>query len=138
MIKILDGKMVAQKRLTLAAVRVAACSRPLTLAVILVGENSASQVYVKHKQTACQQVGIHSIRFDLSSETSEAELLELLYTLNADRNITGILVQLPLPAHIKTQTIIEAINPQKDVDGFHPYNLGRLAQGIPAIQPCTP
>ena len=112
--------------------------RPPGLAVILVGQDPASQIYVNHKRKACAEVGVVSKAYDLNSDISEAELLKLIDALNADPEIDGILVQLPLPAHIDSSTIIESIAPNKDVDGFHPYNIGRLAQRIPTLRPCTP
>jgi methylenetetrahydrofolate dehydrogenase (NADP+)/methenyltetrahydrofolate cyclohydrolase len=108
------------------------------LAVILVGENSASQIYVSNKLKACEQVGIRSFAYDLAESTTQQELVSLINALNHNDEIDGILVQLPLPAHIKSSVIIESISPEKDVDGFHPYNLGRLAQGNPLLRPCTP
>lgn len=108
------------------------------LAVILVGTDPASQVYVRKKREACEESGIVSRAFDLDVNVSQAELLTLIEQLNRDADIDGILVQLPLPEHIDTTTIIEAIDPGKDVDGFHPYNIGRLAQRIPKLRPCTP
>ena len=108
------------------------------LAVVLVGENPASQVYVRKKREACAEAGLVSKAFNLSDDTSEDELLNLIGLLNDDDEIDGILVQLPLPGHIDSTTVLEAIHPDKDVDGFHPYNIGRLAQRIPALRPCTP
>ena len=111
---------------------------PPTLAVILIGNDAASEIYVNNKKKACENVGIKSISYNLSNTTTKNDLLELLKELNADKNINGILVQLPLPEHIDPISIIEAIDPLKDVDGFHPYNVGRLAQRLPALRPCTP
>lgn len=108
------------------------------LAVILVGSDPASQVYVAHKRRDCEEVGFLSVSHDLPVETSEAELLQLIDNLNEDPTVDGILVQLPLPAHIDTVSVIERIRPDKDVDGFHPYNIGRLVQRIPQLRPCTP
>lgn len=108
------------------------------LAVILVGDNPASQVYVNNKKKSCEQVGIVSRSFNLESSISEAELLSLIHQLNDDDEIDGILVQLPLPEHIRSEYIIEAISPSKDVDGFHPYNIGRLSLRQPTLRPCTP
>ena len=108
------------------------------LAVVILGEDPASHLYVNHKRRACLEVGFHSYAYDLPASTSENELLRLIDTLNEDTKINGILVQLPLPAHINTHAVIERIYPSKDVDGFHPYNLGRLAQGNPLLRPCTP
>ncbi len=108
------------------------------LAVILVGENPASQVYVKSKRRDCEEVGIHSLAYDLAADVSQSELLALIDRLNEDAGVDGILVQLPLPAHIDPETVIERIHPDKDVDGFHPYNVGRLAVRLPVLRPCTP
>jgi methylenetetrahydrofolate dehydrogenase (NADP+) / methenyltetrahydrofolate cyclohydrolase len=108
------------------------------LAVVLVGADPASQVYVRKKRQACEQIGIHSAGFDLPAETSQEELLALIERLNADPDIDGILVQLPLPAHIVGQTVIERIAREKDVDGFHPDNIGRLTLNLPGLRPCTP
>ena len=108
------------------------------LAVILVGENPASRIYVGGKEKACQEAGFLSRVFRLPAETAERDILKRIHGLNDDRKIHGILVQLPLPGHIRTDAIIEAIDPQKDVDGFHPYNVGRLFSGNPLHQPCTP
>ena len=108
------------------------------LAVVLVGSDPASFVYVTNKRKACEEVGIISHSYDLPAETPQEKLLELINTLNNDSTIDGILIQLPLPKHIDTDLIIECIKPEKDVDGFHPYNLGRLAQRKPLLRPCTP
>lgn len=108
------------------------------LAVILVGDDPASSVYVAHKRKDCGEVCFGSHSFDLPAETSEEELLTLIDSLNADIAIDGILVQLPLPPHIDTKKVIERIRPDKDVDGFHPYNIGRLALRAPTLRPCTP
>lgn len=108
------------------------------LAVILVGENPASQVYVGSKRRSCEEIGIFSKSYDLPETTSESELLSLIDELNHDNAIDGILVQLPLPKQIDSTKVIEAIAPHKDVDGFHPYNVGRLCQRIPTLRSCTP
>jgi methylenetetrahydrofolate dehydrogenase (NADP+)/methenyltetrahydrofolate cyclohydrolase len=108
------------------------------LAVIVVGSDPASQVYVNNKELACTQIGIASFKYPLPETTSQTELLQLIDELNHQDSIHGILVQLPLPKHIDERSIIEAIDPKKDVDGFHPYNVGRLAQRKPALRPCTP
>lgn len=108
------------------------------LAVILVGADPASQVYVGSKRKTCAELGIYSKSYDLSADTTETQLLSLIDELNKDKQIDGILVQLPLPEHIDTTKVIEAINPDKDVDGFHPYNVGRLCQRIPTLRACTP
>lgn len=108
------------------------------LAVILVGADPASQVYVNSKRKSCEEIGIISKSFDLAQETLEEELLALIEELNNDDTVDGILVQLPLPKHIDSTKVIEAIRPDKDVDGFHPYNVGRLCQRIPTLRACTP
>lgn len=108
------------------------------LAVVLVGEDPASRVYVSMKEKACAASGIFSDEHKLPAETSEADLLTLIDKLNHDKRIDGILVQLPLPDHIDESKVLEAISPEKDVDGFHPYNVGRLVTGNPLFQPCTP
>jgi methylenetetrahydrofolate dehydrogenase (NADP+)/methenyltetrahydrofolate cyclohydrolase len=108
------------------------------LAVILVGDDPASKIYLKHKENACKNAGFYSREFRLPEETPEDELLATIQELNQDESIHGILVQLPLPRHLNSTTIIQAIDPQKDVDGFHPYNLGRLFTGNPYHMACTP
>ena len=109
-----------------------------SLAVVKVGNDPASEVYVRNKRKACEEVGIRSVADDLPESTSEIDLLSRIDELNHDPNIDGILVQLPLPVQIQQTAVIERINPTKDVDGFHPYNVGRLAQRIPVMRPCTP
>jgi len=139
---LIDGKAIAceVRALVRAAVdrRVAAGGRPPGLAVVMVGDNAASQVYVRHKRSACAECGMYSIAVDLPRSTSEVELLARIDELNADDRIDGILVQLPLPEHIRQTSVVERIDPRKDVDGFHPYNIGRLAERNPLIRPCTP
>jgi methylenetetrahydrofolate dehydrogenase (NADP+)/methenyltetrahydrofolate cyclohydrolase len=108
------------------------------LAVILVGINEASKVYVNNKTKACEEVGFVSKSFNLPADISEEDLLSLIDELNVDDTIDGILVQLPLPAGLHAEKVLERIHPHKDVDGFHPYNIGRLAQRMPALRPCTP
>lgn len=108
------------------------------LAVIKVGSDPASEVYVRNKRNSCEQVGIKSVAHDLPADTTQESLLELIDELNDDGSIDGILVQLPVPNHINSETIIERIHPDKDVDGFHPYNIGRLALRVPVLRPCTP
>ena len=140
--RIIDGKAVSQKVRNDVAIEVARMKeeglRTPGLAVILVGLDPASQVYVSNKRKACDQVGFKSRSFDLPDTTQQGELLALIDELNVDDEIDGILVQLPLPAHIDSELILERIIPHKDVDGFHPYNIGRLAQRNPALRPCTP
>lgn len=108
------------------------------LAVILVGEDPASQVYVAHKRKDCEEVGFSSVAHDLPASTTQEELTALIDTLNADNTVDGILLQLPLPKHLDASLLLERIRPEKDVDGFHPFNIGRLAQRIPLLRPCTP
>ncbi|HEN3671162.1 TPA: bifunctional methylenetetrahydrofolate dehydrogenase/methenyltetrahydrofolate cyclohydrolase FolD [Yersinia enterocolitica] len=140
--KIIDGKTIAQQvRNEVAALvqkRLAAGKRAPGLAVVLVGENPASQIYVASKRKACEEVGFVSRSYDLLMTTTEAELLALIDSLNNDSEIDGILVQLPLPAGIDNVKVLEHIHPDKDVDGFHPYNVGRLCQRAPKLRPCTP
>lgn len=109
-----------------------------SLAVILMGEDPASEIYVRNKRQACEEVGIISRYYALATDTTESQLLDLINMLNKSAEIDGILVQLPLPRLVETQHIIEAIDPSKDVDGFHPYNIGRLAQNNPTLRSCTP
>ncbi len=120
------------------AARKTAGKRAPGLAVILVGNDPASEVYVAHKRRDCEQVGIVSKAYDLPATTSQQELLQLIDDLNSDTSVDGILVQLPLPKGLHAEEILERIDPTKDVDGFHPFNVGRLAQRIPLLRPCTP
>jgi methylenetetrahydrofolate dehydrogenase (NADP+)/methenyltetrahydrofolate cyclohydrolase len=140
--EILDGKTVAAEVRTRVAAavsaRVQAGKRAPGLAVVLVGENPASQVYVRNKRKACAEVGFHSELHELPASVSQQGLLEVVDALNADPAIHGILVQLPLPAQIDPEAVIERILPTKDVDGFHPYNVGRLSLRMPLLRPCTP
>ncbi|MBK5072362.1 bifunctional methylenetetrahydrofolate dehydrogenase/methenyltetrahydrofolate cyclohydrolase FolD [Budviciaceae bacterium BWR-B9] len=140
--KIIDGKAIAQQLRTEIAVsvqqRLQAGKRAPGLAVILVGENPASQIYVNSKRRACEEVGFLSRSFNLDMTCTENELLELIDSLNNDPLIDGILVQLPLPQGFDNIKILERISPEKDVDGFHPYNIGRLCQRTPKLRPCTP
>ncbi|HGN0122813.1 TPA: bifunctional methylenetetrahydrofolate dehydrogenase/methenyltetrahydrofolate cyclohydrolase FolD [Proteus mirabilis] len=140
--RIIDGKTIAQTIRSEVAEkvkqRIKIGKRAPGLAVILVGDNPASQIYVASKRKACDEVGFISRSYDLPDTTSEAELLNLIDTLNEDNTIDGILVQLPLPAGIDNVKVLERIHPDKDVDGFHPYNIGRLCQRAPKLRPCTP
>jgi methylenetetrahydrofolate dehydrogenase (NADP+)/methenyltetrahydrofolate cyclohydrolase len=139
--KVIDGKAIAaDMRQEIAADTAELIAKGVTpgLAVVLVGEDPASRVYVSMKEKACAAAGIFSDEHKLPAETSETDLLALIARLNADERIDGILVQLPLPDHIDESKVLEAISPKKDVDGFHPYNVGRLATGNPLFQPCTP
>jgi methylenetetrahydrofolate dehydrogenase (NADP+)/methenyltetrahydrofolate cyclohydrolase len=138
---IIDGKAIAAKTRSALTAEVAGLqAKGITpgLAVVLVGEDPASKVYVSMKEKACADVGIFSDEHKLPAETSEIDLLALIARLNDDPRINGILVQLPLPKQINTEKVLEAISPDKDVDGFHPYNVGRLMIGKPTFQPCTP
>lgn len=139
---ILDGQQVAagltQHIKQVVLDRCVQGHRPPGLAVILLGDDPASRIYVKNKRAACAAVGFHSEAYDLPAQTTEQALLALIDRLNEASTIDGILIQLPLPAHINTRVVIERVNANKDVDGFHPYNLGRLAQGNPWLRPCTP
>ncbi|MGQ7814682.1 bifunctional methylenetetrahydrofolate dehydrogenase/methenyltetrahydrofolate cyclohydrolase FolD [Metapseudomonas furukawaii] len=140
--KLIDGKTIAARLRQQIAQRVAERRqqglRVPGLAVILVGCDPASQVYVAHKRKDCEEVGFLSQAHDLPASTTQVELLNLIDRLNEDPAIDGILVQLPLPEHLDASQLLERISPDKDVDGFHPYNVGRLAQRIPLLRPCTP
>ena len=140
--QIIDGKAIGatlrgqvQKRIE---ERKSQGQRVPGLAVVLVGADPASEVYVRNKRKACDESGVHSFSYDLPDTTSEAELLELIDGLNSNPEVDGILVQLPLPTHINQEIVIERIQPDKDVDGFHPYNVGRLTTRMPVLRPCTP
>jgi methylenetetrahydrofolate dehydrogenase (NADP+)/methenyltetrahydrofolate cyclohydrolase len=140
--QLIDGKAIAASLRQQIAQRVAERRqqglRAPGLAVILVGSDPASQVYVSHKRKDCEEVGFLSQAYDLPATTSQAELMALIDRLNDDASIDGILVQLPLPEHLDASLLLERIRPDKDVDGFHPYNIGRLAQRMPLLRPCTP
>jgi methylenetetrahydrofolate dehydrogenase (NADP+)/methenyltetrahydrofolate cyclohydrolase len=140
--QMIDGKAIAiELKNTLKQkneARLAQGLRAPGLAVILIGADPASQVYVGSKRRSCEEIGFKSVSYDFEETTTESELLELIASLNANPEIDGILVQLPLPAHINAEKVIESIAPDKDVDGFHPYNIGRLAQRNPQLRPCTP
>lgn len=140
--KMIDGKKIAklvrEKVAHHVTTAVDAGKRRPGLAVILVGSDPASEVYVGSKRKACDEVGFVSKSFDLPAQTTQKELITLVKQLNDDPETDGILVQLPLPAGLNAEEILETIHPHKDVDGFHPYNIGRLAQRVPALRPCTP
>jgi methylenetetrahydrofolate dehydrogenase (NADP+)/methenyltetrahydrofolate cyclohydrolase len=140
--QIISGKAIAENLLNSIKERInlreQANKRAPGLAVILIGGDPASSIYVRNKRLACEKVGIRSVAYDLPITTTEAELLALITQLNNDDSIDGILVQAPLPPQIKDEHIIEAISPNKDVDGFHPYNIGRLAVRQPTLRSCTP
>lgn len=136
--RILDGKAIAARVRAGLAARVAGLSFRPGLRVVRVGEDPASGVYVRNKDKAAKGAGFDSATIHLPESTTEAELLATIAALNADPAVDGILVQLPLPAHIRTEAAISAVDPAKDVDGFHPLNAGRLAAGQPGLVPCTP
>ena len=139
--KIIDGKKIAQE--TISEIKKSIAKNineginPPGLAVVIVGDNPASAIYVRNKRIACKEAGIISFNHDLPEDISEKELIELIKSLNNNSEVHGILVQLPLPDHINETKIIESIDPIKDVDGFHPYTIGRLMQRIPVLRPCT-
>jgi len=139
--KLIDGKKIAEKIISEIKDKVIANQSegitPPGLAVIQVGEDPASSVYVRNKRKACDEVGMKSFNFDLDKSTTQEELIELVENLNKNSEVNGILIQLPLPSHINETIVIETINPAKDVDGFHPYTIGRLMQRIPLLRPCT-
>lgn len=140
--QLIDGKKISQERLQLVSAAVAkrleSGLRAPCLAVVLVGDNPASAVYVRNKKSACQKCGIRSLSYELPASTSQEDLLKLIDELNANAEVDGILVQLPLPEGLDSQAVLERIHPDKDVDGFHPYNVGRLVVKMPLMRPCTP
>ncbi len=140
--RIIDGKGIAQTLRADIRQRVAdrgaRGQRPPGLAVIMVGDNPAARVYVRNKRQACAETGIREFSHDLPADVPQAALLGLIDEMNRHPEVDGILVQLPLPPQIDQTTVIERIHPAKDVDGFHPYNIGRLAQRMPRLRPCTP
>ncbi len=140
--RLIDGKAVAQTiqqgLRTRIAERTARGLKAPALATVLVGEDPASQIYVRNKRRTCEALGIQSVPIHLDAGIDDAELLATVDRLNADDTVDGILVQLPLPRQLDATSVIERIRPDKDVDGFHPYNLGRLAQRLPTLRPCTP
>ena len=139
--KLIDGKKIAEKIISEIKDKVITNQSegiaPPGLAVIQVGKDPASSVYVRNKRKACEEVGMKSFNYDLDKSTSQQELIELVDSLNNNAEVNGILIQLPLPTHINETIVIETINPSKDVDGFHPYTIGRLMQRIPLLRPCT-
>ncbi len=140
--QLIDGKKISQQRIEAVAQAVKARQEKglhtPCLAVVLVGDDPASAVYVRNKKLTCQKSGIESRSYELPSETTQDDLLKLVDELNGAPAVDGILVQLPLPAHIDSQAVLERIEPHKDVDGFHPYNVGRLVVKMPLMRPCTP
>jgi len=135
---ILDGKALSEKRLEILKEQIEDAGLYPHLATVLVGQDPASQMYVRMKHRACERVGIGSVGIELPAEATTQEVLAAVNRLNMDGDIAGILVQLPLPAQVDTERVIEAVLPAKDVDGFHPTNLGKLFSGHPAFVPCTP
>lgn len=139
---IIDGKKIAESCRAKIAVEVEELKkiyqRPPLLAVVIVGHDPASEIYVQHKREACAEVGIETRQYSLLVTIDQADLLRVIDILNQDEHVDGILVQLPLPPHIDVNQVLECIAPQKDVDGLHPYNFGRLAQRHPSFRPCTP
>ena len=139
--KLIDGKKIAEKIISEIKDKVITNQSegiaPPGLAVIQVGKDPDSSVYVRNKRKACEEVGMKSFNYDLDKSTSQQELIELVDSLNNNAEVNGILIQLPLPSHINETIVIETINPSKDVDGFHPYTIGRLMQRIPLLRPCT-
>ena len=140
--QLIDGKKISQERLQLVSAAVAkrleSGLRAPCLAVVLVGDNPASAVYVRNKKSACQKCGIRSLSYELPASTSQEDLLKLIDELNGNAEVDGILVQLPLPEGLDSQAVLERIHPDKDMDGFHPYNVGRLVVKMPLMRPCTP
>ena len=138
---IIDGKKISEKIISEIKNKVITNQSegiaPPGLAVIQVGEDPASSVYVRNKRKACEEVGMKSFNYDLDQSTTQKELIELVESLNSNAEVNGILIQLPLPTHINETIVIETIKPSKDVDGFHPYTIGRLMQRIPLLRPCT-
>lgn len=138
---IMDGNAtskVVQEQIVRNLEKIKSSGKRPGLAVVLVGDDPASKIYVGRKKKACEALGFYSEEYKLKKETSEFELLQLIESLNNKIEVHGILVQLPLPSHLNPQKVIEAINPQKDVDGMHPFNLGKLIAGLPGLRSCTP
>lgn len=141
MATIIDGKALAARMRERAAADVASLAErgiSCGLAVVLVGDDQASATYVRSKLRDCEQCGIRSFDRKLPADTPQDELMALIAELNADPEVTGILVQMPLPAHLDTEAVVLAVDPEKDVDGFHPLNMGRLVRDLPGLRPCTP
>ena len=135
---VMDGNAVAAKCKAAAAEEAKKLKHQPGLAVVLVGDNPASRTYVSAKERDCKECGFASFEYKLPAETTREELMELIARLNADEKVDGILVQMPLPAHFSEQEVLCAIAPEKDVDGFHPMNVGRMNTGDPVFEPCTP
>ena len=135
---LIDGKKVSQDRLEILKGEIRESGLSPGLATVIVGEDPASQMYVRMKHKACDAVGIRSVGVVLNDDATTEDVIAHVQSLNVDASVDGILVQLPLPAHIDTEAVIEAVSPKKDVDGFHPENIGALFSGRPAFVPCTP
>ena len=135
---VMDGKALAAKCKAAAAEEAKNLKHQPGLAVVLVGDNPASRTYVSAKEKDCEECGFASFEYKLPEETTQQQLMELIAKLNADEKVDGILVQMPLPAHLDEKAVLWAIAPDKDVDGFHPVNVGRMTTGDPAFEPCTP
>lgn len=138
MLLLLEGKVIKENMLSEVKSVIENEGLKVGLAVVLVGEDKASKIYVRNKKKACEEVGIKSFVYELPEDATENEVIELIKKLNNDTEVTGILVQLPLPKHINKELVIETIDYKKDVDCFHPYNVGMLIEGNPTIKPCTP
>ncbi len=138
MATIIDGKKIADKRLEILRERIEEEGLYPRLATVIVGNDPASQMYVRMKHKACEKVGIGSVGIEISADTTTKDVLDSVLRLNKDPDINGILVQLPLPKQVNTEHVVEAVLPSKDVDGFHPFNLGLLFSGKPRFAPCTP
>lgn len=139
--RIIDGRQVATRlrgEIAVQAAALSAAGTPPGLAVIMVGDNPASDVYVRNKVNACEKTGIRSVEYRLPASATQDDVALLIHRLNADRYVHGILLQLPVPAHIDANTLTGLIAPEKDVDGLHPLNIGRLVAGLPGMVPCTP
>jgi methylenetetrahydrofolate dehydrogenase (NADP+) / methenyltetrahydrofolate cyclohydrolase len=138
MVTIIDGKKIADKRLEILKERIEEEGLYPRLATVIVGNDPASQMYVRMKHKACEKVGIGSVGIEISADTTTKDVIDSVIRLNKDPDINGILVQLPLPKQVTTESVVEAVLPSKDVDGFHPFNLGLLFSGKPRFAPCTP
>ena len=136
--KILDGKLVSEKILNDIKDEIISSEVTPKIAIIMIGENQASETYVKNKMIASKKCGIKSVLMRFSEDISEKEILNVIYNINGDDSYQGMIVQMPIPNHINSQNIINAISPDKDIDGFHPYNFGKMSMGIDSFRPATP
>ena len=136
--KILDGKLVSEKILNDIKDEIIISEVTPKIAIIMIGENQASETYVKNKMIASKKCGIKSVLMRFSEDISEKEILNVIYNINGDDSYQGMIVQMPIPNHINSQNIINAISPDKDIDGFHPYNFGKMSMGIDSFRPATP